>query len=192
MKLIAFALMAPLVALMGAIAHADDYRVGERLQPAPGKTQAGYTVTKWETLVPSDWHPEKLFEGINLSMLNDGDPKATQALDRLRKEWENAPANAALNGARIRIAGFLVPLERRRTDITEFLLVPYFGACIHTPPPPSNQIIHVFAVKPVKDGPDTAAVWVSGVLETTRSETGLGAAGYQMRGEIITPYRERR
>ena len=28
--------------------------------------------------------------------------------------------------------------------------MPYFGACIHTPPPPSNQIIHVRAQQAVQ------------------------------------------
>jgi uncharacterized protein len=66
--------------------------------------------------------------------------------------------------------------------------VPYFGACIHTPPPPANQIIHVTAVKPYKSDQPIEAVWVSGPMETVRSETGLGAAGYRMRAEAIAPY----
>jgi hypothetical protein len=48
-----------------------------------------------------------------------------------------------LSGQRVRIPGYLLPLEISGTKVTEFLLVPYFGACIHTPPPPPNQIIHV-------------------------------------------------
>jgi hypothetical protein len=32
-------------------------------------------------------------------------------------------------------------------QISEFLLVPYFGACIHLPPP-ANQIIEVIAKNP--------------------------------------------
>ena len=96
----------------------------------------------------------------------------------------------ALNGSRIRIPGFIVPLENQRGQITEFLLVPYFGACIHTPPPPSNQIIHVLPVKPLKNEQTMDAVWVSGVLETTRSDTGMGSAGYRMKAETVAPYRK--
>ena len=48
-----------------------------------------------------------------------------------------------LNGQRVRIPGYLLPLEVSATKVTEFLLVPYIGACIHVPPPPPNQIIYV-------------------------------------------------
>jgi hypothetical protein len=107
----------------------------------------------------------------------------------LRETWSNAPPNAGMNGARIRIPGFIVPLERKGNQITQFLLVPYFGACIHTPPPPSNQIIHVFPFKPVKEAQTMDAVWASGTLEVARSETGLGNASYRLRADLVTPYR---
>jgi hypothetical protein len=94
-----------------------------------------------------------------------------------------------MNGVRIRLAGFMVPLDGARGVVSEFLLVPYFGACIHTPPPPANQIIHVFPAKPYKTEYGMDAVWVNGVLETTRSDTGLGHAGYRMKAELITPYK---
>jgi hypothetical protein len=49
-----------------------------------------------------------------------------------------------LDGQNIRLPGYIVPLEvSEEGRTTEFLLVPYFGACIHVPPPPSNQIVHV-------------------------------------------------
>ena len=52
-------------------------------------------------------------------------------------------ANTELNGKSIRIPGYLLPLEFKDKGVTEFLLVPWVGACIHTPPPPPNQIVHV-------------------------------------------------
>ena len=85
------------------------------------------------------------------------------------------------------IAGFVVPLEGQRGEVSEFLLVPYFGACIHTPPP--NQIIHVNPAQPLKSELAADAGWVSGVIETLRSDTGMGSAGYRMRAESIVPYR---
>ena len=48
-----------------------------------------------------------------------------------------------LNGQTIRMPGFVLPLEYAGKKVTEFLLVPWVGACIHTPPPPANQIVHV-------------------------------------------------
>lgn len=43
----------------------------------------------------------------------------------------------------VRIAGYALPLEVTGKGVTEFLLVPYVGACIHSPPPPPNQMVFV-------------------------------------------------
>ena len=61
--------------------------------------------------------------------------------------WDNAPANPKLDNRRVSIAGFVVPLDGEREKTREFLLVPYFGACIHAPAPPANQVIHVVVSK---------------------------------------------
>jgi hypothetical protein len=128
------------------------------------------------------------FKGLDLARLKDSDPKAQEALEKMRSAWDQAPVETALNGQRVRIAGFVVPLERKGEQILEFLLVPYFGACIHVPPPPANQIIHVIPEKPVTGMRTMDAMWVSGTLKLDRSETGMGVSGYRLRGEALAPY----
>ena len=186
----------PAAALDPGTGRPAEYRLGERLLPATGSAPtvapSGYKVINWEALVPANWDPMKVFKGLDLNKLSDADPRAMAALDRLRTEWNNAPAKASMNGARVRIQGFVVPLENARDQIREFLLVPYFGACIHSPPPPSNQIIHVFPAMPLAGVKAMDAVWVNGVIETTRSETGMGSAGYRMKAESVAPYRKPR
>lgn len=175
-----------------AAADKSDYKVGDRLpqSAAPGAATATYKEMNWDGLVPADWSPARALGGLDLNTLSDSDPRATKALEQMREAWNNAPIVSSLNGARVRIPGFVVPLEGSRGQVSEFLLVPYFGACIHTPPPPSNQIIHVVALKPLKLEQIIDAVWVSGVLETTRTETGMGSAGYKMKAEVVVPYRK--
>jgi hypothetical protein len=72
-----------------------------------------------------------------------------------------------LIGKSIKIPGFAVPLEGDDgfEYVKEFLLVPTFGACIHVPPPPPNQVIHVILDKPVYFEKLMYAVWVSGIVE---------------------------
>jgi hypothetical protein len=170
---------------------APAYKLGERLPQSRGEeaSRPNYREIKWDELVPADWDPREIFKGIDMRMLDDSDPRAMRALEKLREAWSNAPSNKAMNGAQIRIPGFIVPLERKGNQITQFLLVPYFGACIHTPPPPSNQIIHVFPFKPVKEAQTMDAVWASGTLEVARSETGMGNASYRLRADLVAPYR---
>ena len=95
-----------------------------------------------------------------------------------------------MDGASVRIPGYLVPLEENKAGLKEFLLVPYFGACIHTPPPPANQIIHVKTDKPAKGFRSMDTVWISGTLKTLRSDSYMGASGYRMDAVVVEPYVE--
>lgn len=66
--------------------------------------------------------------------------------------------------------------------------MPYFGACIHVPPPPANQIIHVRSAKAVKNVRTMDAVWISGVLKVERSDSSMGASSYSMKAVSVEPY----
>ena len=106
--------------------------------------------------------------------------------------------NAVLDGETVRMPGYILPLEFSGKDVTEFLLVPYVGACIHTPPPPPNQIVHVKADKPVANVTVFAPIWVTGRMSTVSAKKSLslvdGAAdidvGYSMRASLVEPYKE--
>lgn len=145
---------------------------------------------KWDDLVPKDWDPLKQFKNMNFSLMNDSDPRANELLKRMRETWDNAPTNNDMDGAAVRIPGFLVPLEETKAGLKEFLLVPYFGACIHSPPPPANQIIHVKTDKPAKGFRSMDTVWISGTLKTLRSDSYMGASGYRMDAVGVEPYVE--
>jgi hypothetical protein len=156
---------------------------------APG-TAAPRTIG-WEALVPADWDPMKDLKGLNLSILSDADPRATAALAKLREVWDNAPINPAVVGQTVRLPGYLVPLEETKDGLKEFLLVPYFGACIHSPPPPANQIVHVLPKAPAKGLRSMDTVWVTGVLTGARTDSYMGMSGYRIEASQVTPYAER-
>jgi hypothetical protein len=144
----------------------------------------------WEVLVPAGWNPFKDFKNLDLGSLNDGDPRANDLLARMRKAWDNAPVNPALIGQLVRIPGFVVPLEEGQNGMTEFLLVPYFGACVHSPPPPSNQIIHVLPKVPARSLRSMDTVWVSGVLTTLQTDSYMGTASWRLAASSVMPYAE--
>lgn len=95
-----------------------------------------------------------------------------------------------LVGRRVRVPGFIVPLEDFQDRAKEFLLVPYFGACIHLPPPPPNQLVYV-KMRGTTPLSWWAPVWVEGVLRVITVKSIYGSAGFQMDGERITLYKER-
>ena len=74
-----------------------------------------------------------------------------------------------LNGKQVRIPGYLLPLEVSGFKVTEFLLVPYVGACIHVPPPPPNQIVYVKVLQNggYKNKELYEPVWVTGKMKVT-------------------------
>lgn len=100
----------------------------------------------------------------------------------------DAPVVDKYNGEYVKVPGFVVPLEGTDRLTTEFLLVPYFGACIHVPPPASNQIIYVtfedgVAIEDLYD-----AVWVTGTLSTEAWKGDIASVGYRMKGEAVAKF----
>jgi uncharacterized protein len=94
-----------------------------------------------------------------------------------------------LNGVQVRIPGFMVPLEDWEQQVSEFILVPYFGACIHTPPPPPNQMAHVMLQRNRKVEVNLwDPVWITGTLKIESIESPYGVVGYQVAAERIQPY----
>ena len=173
--------------------RSDQYKIGDRLQAPKGggsasKATPRYRELKWDELISPNWNPEALIKSLNLDMMLDTDPRAIAAMERLMQEWNNAPANPALDNTEVRLPGFVVPLERDGTALKEFLLVPYFGACIHVPPPPANQIVHVIATKPVPNTATMDAVWVSGKLTLEPVQTHMGRSAYRLRASSVEAY----
>jgi uncharacterized protein len=161
-------------------------------QPKPSANSAGYTEIRWDDLVPKGWDPTKAFkdQGVtNMAALNDGDPKAAALMAQLREAWDNAPTEPQLDGTRVKLPGYLVPLEEVAAGHTEFLLVPYFGACIHTPPPPANQIVLVVPAKPAGGLRSMDTVWVSGTLKATRNNSPMGTSGYRLESALVERYK---
>jgi uncharacterized protein len=116
----------------------------------------------------------------------EGGPPAVQAQD--------FNVNKSLEGATVRLPGFIVPLEAvsnhgANNGISEFLLVPYFGSCIHVPPPPPNQIVYVHAGRRTGIESIYDAYWITGKLHLQTKTTRLGSTAYELSAEKIEVYK---
>ncbi len=157
--------------------------------PAAAASSTSPPEISWDDLIPPDWNPRKEAEDIMRNVFGpDGSPATQAAYDSLRKLWDEAPVNEKLAGRAVRIPGYIVPLEQGKSGIREFLLVPYFGACIHTPPPPANQIIHVKAMTPATGVQSMSAVWVEGTLGVQRARSPMGVSGYTLAATRVEKY----
>lgn len=154
----------------------------------PSSKPGAYTELRWDDLVPKGWDPMAGFKDKNIGALVDGDPKTMDLMAKLREAWDNAPAETRLDGAAIKLPGYLVPLDESKAGITEFLLVPYFGACVHSPPPPANQIVLVVPAKPITGYQTMDTVWASGRLRTARQNSPMGTTAYRLEAALVERY----
>jgi hypothetical protein len=152
-----------------------------------------YKEIMFDDLLPAKWLSEIKIQMAaigRLGFLVDGSEEADRAMQQLRSKWDTAPIDTAYLGQPIRIAGYAVTLDANKKQISEFLLVPYFGACIHLPPPPANQTILVRLQKPITKLASMDTVWVQGILRDARVDTGLAVTGYALEAASTEPYIE--
>lgn len=155
----------------------------------PPVTPAGAHEIEWDSLIPDDYRPDKILEQFDFENISDDDPRADQLQKELQALWDLAPVRPELDGQTVKIPGFVVPVETDAQETTGFLLVPYYGACIHVPPPPANQTIYVVTQKGEGTRPKTFdVVWVSGDMSVQRIENDIAEAGYTIYAHEVTPY----
>lgn len=141
---------------------------------------ASYREITWEDLIPA---------GVPY-----GEIVGIGQMDSVNDTWlpefdENgAKVNTALDGKRIKMPGYIIPFDVTAGGVTSFMLVPYVGACIHTPPPPPNQLVFVRTEKPWPSESMWDPVWVSGRLSAKAMSTQIANVGYQIAAEKIEIY----
>jgi uncharacterized protein len=150
---------------------------------------------KWAQLIPpaatTPPKPQNLFAGATPPTAEDDAPPPMaegkwMSLKR-RQPGGSAPPMvvADLDSKRVRIGGYVVPLDFEAARIKEFLLVPFVGACIHVPPPPANQIIYVKIERGFDSIGTFDPVTVTGTIKTETAFTGLADAGYSIDAETV-------
>ncbi|MGR3614452.1 MAG: DUF3299 domain-containing protein [Paracoccaceae bacterium] len=114
-------------------------------------------------------------------VVQHGDTLASQqpTSSGIREDW---------NGKTVQIPGFVVPIEYDGIGVTSFILVPYVGACVHVPPPPSNQLVLVSTKRPYELGGLFEAVMVTGEFGTAETSTELADIGYTLAATKVKPY----
>jgi hypothetical protein len=155
----------------------------------------GYQKITWDDLLNEAWYQQMKKEMASygrMAFLKDGSEEAEKLMASMRKKLDEAPIAPKYVNQKIRMPGFVVPLDAVRNGQREFLLVPYFGACIHTPPPPANQIVLV-TPHPKLNLPKTLesmdVIWVEGELKDARTTTASGVSGYSLEAVQIYPYK---
>jgi hypothetical protein len=159
------------------------------------------TKIDWESLVPQDWNPNQVFDDLTDDQYYALSDSELMILEQTAQAmFDAAPVVDAFEGMQVKVPGFILPVEFSNTLLKEFLLVPYFGACTHTPPPPANQIIYGKLETGFELESIYLPVWITGTLNISRSQRPLNEEGvaigvevqsaYSMNVELIEPYIE--
>jgi hypothetical protein len=164
--------------------------------------KTAFTTVEWADLIPPDVLEILLNPPSYIAEIEDGsaeDQITSQMKNTLAEEEEDAyrralastDVNPAMDGQKIRIPGFVVPLEFDEDQtISQFFLVPYFGACLHMPPPPPNQIILVDAPEGVQMSALYEPFWLEGEVSTVVTENDMAKSAYAMQLHKLSPYSE--
>lgn len=161
-----------------------------------------YKTIEWIDLMPQDDLDALLNPPAYLDEIEDGSeqdqlssqfqlniPKAGD--DRYQQALTSTRIMPTFDNQKIRIPGFIVPLEFGNNQmVTRFFFVPYFGACIHVPPPPPNQIIYGVFDEGVRVNHLHEPFWLTGVLKTTLTENDVATSAYTLTVAAISPYTE--
>jgi len=149
------------------------------IAPKMGLANTAREIT-WEELIPA---------GVPYAeIIGEGE------LDEQNDFWrplfdENATKfNPALDGAYIKMPGFILPIDLNADGVTSFVLVPYVGACIHTPPPPPNQLVFVTTQTPWPSEQLWDAVWVTGQMQNKSHTTDVAETGYALTADTMEIY----
>lgn len=148
----------------------------------------GFQEIRWEELIPTGFSSDEVFAQYEDELLavEPGSQDAELIYAEMQALYDSAGVNKTLNGEPVLLAGFVAPLTYEGDLVTEFLLVPTFGACIHVPAPPPNQTILISL--PEGEGltleESWGAIWVAGTMTATGDEaqTAIGSAGYSITG----------
>lgn len=134
----------------------------------------------WAELMPSDFEPS--FQEFPW---NADNPEAM-----MEATLQSTPLVKALDGEAVKVSGYVVPLDGTAEAISEFLLVPFLGACVHVPPPPANQIVYVKPKYPLLMEESWDVVSVAGTLSAEGRTSDFGAAGYEMVDALLAEFDE--
>jgi len=173
---------------------AEDLEDSNRLAAAGAEANAaaarGYREIGWEELMP-EGEEERLAQLYQqqMAMLYSGGPIAEGSAADAMIQIGTFNTVKELNETKIRIPGYTVPFEYgANAEISEFLLVPYYGACLHAPPPPPNQTVFAMTDEPIKLRDLAQAVWIEGTMYTQTQESELADAAYTIRVEKVETY----
>ncbi|MDD2942394.1 MAG: DUF3299 domain-containing protein [bacterium] len=181
--------------------------VNESIAVKENITPEEFKTIEWTDLMPKDDLDALLNPPKSLFDIPDGSDEdqiggklansktANKEKDPVAERYQQALTSERIlpefDGRKIKLAGYIVPLDfDDKQALKDFFFVPYFGACIHVPPPPPNQLIYAKYPQGLKQKEFYEPVWLSGTVKVETTENDMGTAAYSMTVEKVEVYVE--
>lgn len=171
------------VIAVGAIVPAALTQLAEAKETKSASSSDSIRRIEWTDLTPPlSAEAQQAAAELNMRIDQMTDQEIAIAMDRIQAEGDTLMTE--LDDKNVELEGFLVPIDFDAETVTDFVLVPWFGACIHVPPPPPNQIVFVkypdgIPMSEIEENFYTPFK-IKGKIKAARAKTDLAEVGYQM------------
>jgi hypothetical protein len=163
-----------LAASLGKLRPLNDSQNGALSPP----DSDGFRELQWDGLMPEE----------DYALLQKA-PPVIHIGNQRSKQFGTLHTVAALNGQMVKLVGYVVPLETDSAGrLKEFFFVPFYGACIHVPPPPPNMLIHVVLAQAIDMPSMWDPFWLKGTLRIETTQNSMAASAYAMQSAMLEKY----
>ena len=143
--------------------------------------EPNYDIDKWSVLIDPNFNQAKVvaYYKEKVSHTKEGSKEEILIYAELQEALKKAGNNHAIDGKRVKLNGYIVPVDTDGGKVNKFLFFPNQAACIHVPASPANQTIYVMTKKDegvmMEDAYEEITVFGTLKLQTAKIATGTAS-----------------
>jgi len=140
-----------------------------------------YELDNWSVLIDPNFKQEEVvkFYKDKVKKVKEGSKEEILIYAELQDALKKAGNNKAVDGKKVKLEGYIVPVDTDGEKVNKFLFFPNQAACIHVPASPANQTIYVSTKKDegvlMEDAYEQISVYGTLKLETAKVATGTAS-----------------